>query len=106
MTVIVKLHRSMRATWMRFVRSLPGDAAERNRTARAWWDEFVQTIVDAQGPPEGAVAESRYRSAYWCGFPGGALVLVQFRKPEHTGLFRWSLTALALKMNFSPGLPG
>jgi hypothetical protein len=33
------------------------------------------------------------------------LVLVHFPAPVRTGFFTWNVDAVALEMNFSPGLP-
>jgi hypothetical protein len=96
----------MRDDFRRYVRSLPGTRAEQARVARERWDEFVATIVAAGGPPEGAIPDTRFPTSFWCAFPGGLLVLVHFPAPRRTGLFSSTVDALAIEMNFSPGLPG
>lgn len=103
-TITVRPHKRIREAFRQYVRSLPGDRAEQVRTARERWDEFLATIVAAGGPPEGSIPDARFPSSYWCAFPGGILVLVHFPAPRRTGLFRSAVDALAIEMNFSPGL--
>jgi hypothetical protein len=107
MNVTVTPHVLMQAAWREYVRSLPGNRAERARLALERWNEFVATIVEVGGPPDGAAPDfDRFPDSYWCAFPGGLLVLVHFPTPRRVGIFRRIVEALAVEMNFSPGLLG
>jgi hypothetical protein len=53
-------------------RSLGNTRSERDEVAKKLWAEFVQIIVEAEGPPAGALPDlTRTPTCYVCDFPGG-----------------------------------
>jgi len=87
-------------------RSLEGTRQERQKQADLLWAEFVQSIVDAGGPPKNSEKDSSTDPpTHWCNFPGGfAQVVVE--PPHRVGLFSKVQRVIVVDLSFSPGPPG
>ncbi|MFO0851130.1 MAG: hypothetical protein U0871_21625 [Gemmataceae bacterium] len=106
MRVVVKLHERVRPQVRAWRRSLSADRADRQRLFDALWNEFIDGLKLASGPPLGSVPDPRFPGAVWCPFPGDHLALVQVHPPRRVGLFRTEQQLVVIDLNFSPRPPG
>jgi hypothetical protein len=106
MRAVVKAHDVIKPILAAWRRSLSTDPLERKVMARGLWDEFVQQIVRAEGPPPGSAEDkSTNPTSYWCNWPGGGLAQIVVLPDRRVGVFAIERKVVVINLNFSPG-PG
>jgi len=102
----VKIHDRAKTQFGAWRRSLGATQRERAESRKRLWEEFVENLRRAGGPPPGSVpAAGTGVGRWWVAFPENYLALVEFRITRV--FFGWFATreAIVLRFNFSPGLP-
>jgi hypothetical protein len=104
MRIVVVPHERIRPMLDQWHRSLGTTDAERNRRRREFWREFVESIVDAKGPPPGSFADtSTTPTTYWCSLPGGGMAQILVEPDRRVSLISSERRILVVDLNLSPG---
>lgn len=89
-------------TWRR---SLAGSPEERHLLAKKFWQELVNSIVAAKGPPPGSrVDRSAEPPTYWYYMPGIGLAQLLIKPDRRVNFFVVERRIVVINLNFSPGL--